>query len=1143
MALKTPRAGRGSAAIGRYREDRMAEAANKRPFRLPGGVRRAVLKPGKAGDGEPSRFQFGPEDEKDSTEQDFDAILKEVMASEDDPASALSDEDTEGAAALARRLAERVLRAREDTGTTAVGAADRRTEPPKAEAPAPAVDDDDLAEPLDIQKLIQARESMTELPPARPFTEGPIDEPEPRPELTPMGHDEPEPALKPFDDEPADDPAGHHVAGAENGPTGPGLLPAGEAERGADGRDTALRDLFAATLARKDAALPDEDADDAAGGGTGGSSSGGGPVLGIRGPERLPDPPREDRFRALAEAVTPAALWLSIVSMVGSLVYGVWLGGVDVVVAGVFGGGLLVFATILIAAAATKAYSPLLLAGFLFKRVRHSKTDAAVLAGNDILQSLGLAESIIDADADARLVTTRDGVVVYANDAYLQIAEEAGVLSATGLPPRVDRLFGQSGSESSKMFRLAKACRSGAAAEEEVTQAMGTASHDCKGDLPVRRFLVSVRPMRPAGDGEAYAAWRLHELEVARKQDTLKSAFVNYPRPVLAVERSGSLAWMNRAAMELLGTKPGQSVSLSDLVMGEVKPLVTHLWEPGAEEHEARIRNRGGKPGASLDVVLTPFTRGGAGEGFVCVEMTPKSVHGNDLTATQAGADLTDAPFGVAVIEGDPSADAKVVYANALFSSYFPHAAEGARFTSVLSGQAISDLMGALRARQPQKPLTKPIEVTVGDGAQAHTFRLFARPVRRRRGAYGPRQTVLYAVDITYQRRMEEDHIQGQKLQQIGQIAGSVAHDFNNLLVVVMGSTELLMRNHPVGDPSYKDLALIYETSQRAQNLTRNLLAFSRKQTLKPEVCSITELLNDFTPALKRYVSEKVTLDVVHGRNIPPVKADKGQIHLAIMNLAVNARDAMPGGGSLRIETKLVPGTDVGDYGYEVLDDVDHVLIEVADTGGGVPSEISEKIFEPFFTTKGEGQGTGLGLSTVHGTIAQMGGRVFLYNRPGEGATFRIFLPAVSAEEAAAADERRSAAPKSEDADDHTGKGRILVVEDEDGVRSIVVRALGMCGYDIVEASDGDEALDIIETEREKFDLVLTDIMMPEMDGPTLIEEAGDKLKGAKVVFMSGYAEAAMRDKLNTIEDARYLQKPFTLTSVASVVKEALSAR
>ncbi|MEM0929405.1 MAG: ATP-binding protein [Pseudomonadota bacterium] len=1206
----------------------MAEAANRSPFKLPRGVRRATLKPqpkGQAGKGKDlkSAMQFAPEADEAEADRDFDAILQDVLKHDKGATqSQLSTKDHQDAAELAKRLADRVLKAR--------GA---QTTP----------DDDDLAEPADMQQLIEAREAMAEAAPKRPQATKPAPEPAPAPaaelkapevkeepeakapeakapeaapapsepgaEPADLAAEEDEAQLSPFakaladvqaataeadaddlwaeDDEegaldvaPAEEPvpakakakrktkadkpqekpekpkrrlwgkaklaepaapepAPETLAGAEPAEPEASSAPAAEL----DDQDPFLKRLLADIPLESDA--EDDDPAEVTDPPLTAFGSGDGTGMSFSAPPRLVSakPVENPRFQKITEFLTPLAMWLSMAMVIASLVYGAWAGGVDVVVASLFGGGLLTFGSILILAGAAKAYSPILLTSFLWKRLRKNKANAAVLAGSEILNTLGLAEAIIDADADARLVTTRDGVVVYANDAYLKVAEEAGIKGSTGLPPRIDRLFGQSGTESSKMFRLAKACRSGTTAEEVLTQTMGAASQAAQGELPLRRFNVFVRPMRPAGDGEIYSAWRLHEMPVDRQQDSLKSAYFNLPRAVVALERSGAVAWMNLKAAELFGTKPGHTLALSDVIMGEVKPVITHLWEPEAEEYEARIRDRSSdRPGTSREVILTPFTKGGPGEGFVCVEVVEKGAQTADVTGMQAGADLTEAPFGVAVLEGDPSTDGKITYANNLFSSYFPEASEGARFSSVLSATAINELAAAMRARQSQKPLTKPIEIRVGEGAQAHIFRVYARPVRRRRGAYGPRQTVLYAVDITYQRRMEEDSVQGQKLQQIGQIAGSVAHDFNNLLVVVMGSTELLMRNHPVGDPSYRDLAMIYETAQRAQNLTRNLLAFSRKQTLKPEVCSMTELLNDFTPALKRYVSEKVSLEVVHGRSIPQVKADKGQIHLAVMNLAVNARDAMPGGGSLRIETKHVTADEIADYGYEVLEEVDHVLIEVADTGGGVPAEHADHIFEPFYTTKGEGQGTGLGLSTVSGAIAQMGGRIFLYNRAGEGATFRIFLPAVSAEEAEAAAERNAAnVVKNDEAADPTGKGRILVVEDEDGVRSIVVRALSMCGYEIVEASDGDEALEILEEDAEKFDLVLTDIMMPEMDGPTLIEEAGEKLRGAQVVFMSGYAEAAMRDKLNTIEGARYLQKPFTLTTVAAVVKEALA--
>ena len=1100
----------------------MAEAAKRSPLKLPKGVRRATLAPGKGEDA--GQVKFAPSGSDAETENDFDKILHDVMAKGEEP-SKLSDEDRQDTAALALRLAERVKQKKDEQADADAAQAPQTAKPEPSSFAAlleQEDDDDDLAEPADFQRLLKERETQSkgqgkkagfgrfslgrrepsEEAPAVPAAPAPTAEPKepvfslpdsPSSELRPMQPYEAEKlrkALNESDEDDFEDLIFQHLQSLEKSGGG-GDGPTSDEPMVAEVREIRAKGSF---------------------------------------------------VRRVAEIMTPVALWISIVMMMASLAYGVRQGGVDLLVASLFGAGILIFVTVLTLASMVQAFSPMVLASFWFKRVTKKKNDAVVLAGGDMLTRLGLAEGIIHADADARLVTTRDGVVVYANDAYLQIAEEAGVRGATGLPPRIDRLFGQSGTESSKMFRLAKACRSGIANEEELTQTMGRSTHKGKGELPVRRFSVHVRPMRPTAEGQIYSAWRLQEMEVDRKQDKLKSAFSNYPRAVIAVERSGAIAWMNDSAGDLFGVKVGQPLSLGDLVLGESAPVLRNLWEEDAGEAEARIRQRKGGSG-SLDVILQPFTRGGAGEGFVCVEVSDKSAGLAEAEGMQAGADLTDAPFGIAVLEGDPSADGRFTYANALFLSYFPGATEGERLNSVLAQEAIGELMAALKSKPQTKPITKPIEVRVGEGAQAHTFRVFARPVRRRRGAYGSRQTVLYAVDITYQRRVEEDHIQGQKLQQIGQIAGSVAHDFNNLLLVVKGSTELLMRNHPVGDPSYRDLAMIYETSQRAQDLTRNLLAFSRKQTLTPEVCSITELLNDFTPALKRCVSEKVQLSVVHGRNLPEVKCDKGQVDLAIMNLAVNARDAMAGkgGGTLTIETKHIEADAIAEYGYEVLEDVDHVLIEVSDTGGGVPADIGEKIFEPFFTTKGEGQGTGLGLSTVAGAIGQMGGRIFLFNRPDEGATFRIFLPAVTPEEAAAAAERRNAAKKVEEAADPTGKGRILVVEDEDGVRSIVVRALGMCGYDITEATDGEEALEIIEDTKERFDLVLTDIMMPEMDGPTLIQEAGDKLQGAKVVFMSGYAETAMREKLNEIDAAKYLQKPFTLTSVAAVVKDALA--
>ncbi|GGD00383.1 ATP-binding protein [Aquisalinus flavus] len=843
------------------------------------------------------------------------------------------------------------------------------------------------------------------------------------------------------------------------------------------------------------------------------------------------EPEKPSLFNRLFEKIAPFIVWGSMGCVVASVLYALTVGVASGVPWLILLGGLAGILLLMIGGAVTKSFSPLMLAGVLMHRAAgNDKTRAVQLAGKDILEPLGLAEDILNADKDARLVTTREGVVVYANEAYQQVAEQAGIRGTSGLPPRIDRLFNASGPESRKVFRLCRAAKSGQPTEEIITQMMGAEA----GAARLRRFEISLRPMR---DKAEHIAWRLREQEVEDVVDTLTTAYRKYPRPVFGLERSGQIVWYNEAMAEWVGAIKG-SLQLSDFILGEADDIVKELWDENEKPTEARMRKRAG---GAVDISLTPFLRGGVGEGFVCIELQPVEV--GDAASRElasASGDMTEAPFGIAVVEGDIGSDARLAEINRVFADLFEIEGNNPLFSECFSEQVARDLAAALKARNTNSALARPVEVKIGDGAAAKFVNLYARPVKRRRGSYGKRQTVLYSVDVSFQKRMEEDYSQDQKLKTIGHLAGSIAHDFNNLLLVIMGSCEFLMRRHAAGDPSYPDLVLIQQNAQRAKNLTSNLLAFSRKQTLQSEVLSVTEMLRDFSPFLNRSITERVTLNVVNGRGLPRVKADKGQLELAVMNLAVNARDAMPKGGELTIETILVKAPDVASYGYAVLDDVDQVLIEVSDSGTGVPEDIAEKIFEPFFTTKGEGKGTGLGLSTVYGVIGQMGGRIFLHNRPGEGATFRIFLPA-SYEEETTKDVQSDGGSKISEATDLTGKGRILIVEDEDGARTIVVRALQMCGYEIVEATDGEEAMDILDADDKPFDLVLSDIMMPEMDGPTFIQEAGERLGKAKVIFMSGYAETAMRDKLEAIEGAGYLQKPFSLKTVAAKVKEALA--
>ena len=784
-----------------------------------------------------------------------------------------------------------------------------------------------------------------------------------------------------------------------------------------------------------------------------------------------------------------------------------------------------------IAAAAARMFSPVLLAGAMLQRAGGKSPDeAAELAGAEILGALGLADRVLDADDDARLVTRRDGVVTYANRAYFELARNAGVMGPAGLPPRIDRLFAQQGAEATKLFRLCRAAKSAEAAEETIYQVMGLAGGGAR-----RRFTVSVRPIRGSDE---HVAWRLSEEPVEEEQhDMLAAAYADLPTPVFAVEKSGQIAWANAAARAKLGAERGALTHIDDIVLGETGDLTRALWAIDRSENAATVRRRGADP---ADAKLIAFRRGGVGEGFVCVELNIDE-SADEVEEVALSGDISESPFGVAIIDGELGRDGRVVEANKAFADVFGGKKKNAPLAKIFSQETLDELAAEARKKPRAGAAPLGVEASVGEGAEARTFALFPRPVKRKRGSYGQRKTLLYSVDISDRKRMEEDYAQDQKLRGIGELASKVAHDFNNYLQVVLGHCERLMLKHPAGDPAYAELVQIRENAQRAANTTKQLLAFSRKQTLKREVLSITEVLRDFSRFLNRAIGEKVKLELVNGRALPAIKVDKYQLETAIMNLAVNARDAMaPGGGKLTIRTQRIPAEEVPDLKLPALSETDHVMIEVADTGPGIPADIQAKIFDPFFTTKETGKGTGLGLSTVYGVIRQMGGAVALESEEGKGAAFRIYLPA---HDAAADDgeEEPKAAPVHAEPADLTGAGRILVVEDEDSVRNFVLATLGDCGYEITEAEDGEEALELIEEEGADFDLVLSDVMMSIMDGPTFVAKAREEfgLK-SKVIFMSAYAEAAVREQLDQIEGAGYIQKPFTVKGLAGLVKQTL---
>jgi two-component system cell cycle sensor histidine kinase/response regulator CckA len=403
----------------------------------------------------------------------------------------------------------------------------------------------------------------------------------------------------------------------------------------------------------------------------------------------------------------------------------------------------------------------------------------------------------------------------------------------------------------------------------------------------------------------------------------------------------------------------------------------------------------------------------------------------------------------------------------------------------------------------------------------------------------GEAAVLLLLKDNSEEAKLKRQVAQATKMQVVGQLAGGVAHDFNNILTAIIGHCDLMLMRHTPGDIDYDDIQQIKSNSNRAAGLTRQLLAFSRQQTLRPQVLQLPDVVSEVSHLLKRLLGETVDLVVKHGRNLGPIRADPGQLEQVIVNLAVNARDAMApkGGGTVTIQTYSVNADQVANLGSDILPIADYSALSVTDTGTGIPPGVLGKIFEPFFTTKEVGKGTGLGLSTVYGIVKQSGGFIFADSKVGEGAQFVIYLP-VHREEASAG--RKQTAPKA-DKDELWGSGTVLLVEDEPTVRSVAERALTRHGYNVITADNGEDALEIL-SRGEPIELLISDVVMPGMDGPTMVREAREGRPDLKILFMSGYAEEQLRKSID-IENVNFLPKPFSVTDLAAAARRAIGAK
>ncbi len=500
-----------------------------------------------------------------------------------------------------------------------------------------------------------------------------------------------------------------------------------------------------------------------------------------------------------------------------------------------------------------------------------------------------------------------------------------------------------------------------------------------------------------------------------------------------------------------------------------------------------------------------------------------------DARAMAAGA-----PFGSAVIGGDDIFSGRAEEANpALQVLTGPAAARDAAFGHLFEPAGVTEARARMAAGS-----TGPIELV----ARAHPDRmlhLYVAPEGDKRR--------IWLFDVSQQKSMELQLSQAQKMQAVGQLAGGVAHDFNNLLTAIQLQLSGLLERHPVGDPSYEGLNEIRQTAIRAADLVRKLLAFSRKSTVRRERLDLGELVGEFAVLLRRLLREDVRLETDYGRDLPVVLADKSQLETAVMNLAVNARDAMrgvvePGDAVVTIKTRRLTSEDARALGWREAPEAPDglAMIEVSDTGPGVPPELLDKIFEPFFTTKAVNEGTGMGLATVYGIAQQAGGHIAVANIPGAGAAFRLFLPAAgeaALAEAAPVEPKVVKAPR-----DLAGSGRILFVEDEAAVRGIAARLLRQRGYEVIEAADGEEALALAEEHAGQIDMLISDVIMPGLDGPSLLKKARPYLGDAPVMFISGYAESDFSDLLQDEAGVSFLPKPLDIKTLAERVKAELRA-
>ena len=768
------------------------------------------------------------------------------------------------------------------------------------------------------------------------------------------------------------------------------------------------------------------------------------------------------------------------------------------------------------------------------------------------LTTADLLRAAADAAAEPQFIARGDGTVLYANAAVEALVgrNEAGPISA------IESILNNDPEATQALFRLIRAGERGEAHQEIIR--LSSAPRAGQPEW----ISAKVRPFASIAGGtvpprERTVFWELADVtgkqrdEEQRTQSLQRAlaAFDAMPAGFMLIGGNGIVRHVNATFENWLGYPAGgvrsRALSLSDMAGSEGAGLLRHLAAlPDAEDRMVDLDlTRVDRHIVPLTLLVEPIdTESDLGFSITAINRATAGLaeRSNQDTRSQF---FRAAPFGIATLD----AEGRISDANATFVRL------------VLDGQPAHDMLALDAIGQRSDPderakleaglaevlegrgLVQPVEITAGVHRQ-HMLRLYMSPLA---AVAGGGAAALYVIDATEQKALEARVAQAQKMEAVGKLAGGIAHDFNNVLTAIIGFSDLLLQTHRQSDPAHKDIKNIQAAAYRAAGLVKGLLGFSRKQTQKVSVFNVGEMASEITPVLRTQVGEKIDLKIQAERDLWYVRADSDQIYHVILNLVRNARDAMPNGGRLAIRTRNITERESQRMSSVVgFTPGEYVMIEVADTGTGMSPEVMAKIFEPFFTTKAVGKGTGLGLASVYGVVKQSGGFIQPESEVGKGTTFRVFLPRFHVEDS---DDVETAIPQSLatkgkelKAADLTGTGRVLLVEDELEVRQFAVRALKRQGYQVLEAADGVEALDLMAANEGMIDIVVSDVVMPEMDGPTLFKELRTRNPSLKVIFVSGYPNEAFRETMGS-DDFAFLPKPFSLPQLAAKVKEELA--